>query len=228
MNTIPGRKSLSFSLFCCGYAALTIIILSLFFWGSWNKYENLEGIVTGIIIGSFFPFISLRYFYLNYLVDNQESQSLLGWIGPALLLHIIIIFGFLITISMIPQENRYTSSMFTGFYEYGKIYKSFQEKESQILKNPGVLFVEDSQENGPELSFTNFMVFYGAYFTDSKDLKQPKSSKDRSEAYTELAHRINYIPAAISLTFGFLAITNGREPIKRKPPSKSLTLTKRW
>ena len=198
------RKSFSFSVFCFSYAALTIIILSIFFWGTWSDYKNLEGIVTGIIIGSFFPFISFRYFYLNYLGDNQESQSLLGWIGPALLLHVIIIFGFLITISMVPHKNQYTSSMFTGFYEYGKIYKSFQEKESQILKNPGVIFIEDSQETGPELNFTNFMVFYGAYFTESKDLTPPISSKDRSEAYTELAHRINYIPAAISLTFGFL------------------------
>lgn len=202
----PGRKALVFNLSCLSYFTVTVCILYLFLWGVWATDDHKAGMVTGIIIGSFFPFISLRYFYLNYLTDNQESQSILGWVGPSLLLHIIIVFGFLITVSITVNRNHYTSSMFTGFYEYGKIYKSFQEKESLILKDPGGFFAAHTQENGQQMTFTDFKDFYAAYFTDSQTgLTQDQDDPpNQYETYAILAHRINKIPAVIALTFGFL------------------------
>ncbi len=173
-----------------------------------NKWLSTKGMTPGIIIGSLFPFLALRYFskhYLarHYLAGEHEEQNIFSWTGSALLLHLIVIFGFVITLC-VPQKLHYKGSMFTGFYEYGKIYKSFEVKERDVLANPekytGGTGTETSAASQEKIS--DYSRFYSAYFTADPQVSDDNPTEEQQ--FATLAHRINYIPAMVALTFGFL------------------------
>jgi len=88
----------------------------------------------GLVIGSLFPFISLLYFYRHCIRESRiKFPSIFNWFLPAFFIHIIIIFGFILTLDKGPGSKapspRY---IYTSFYDYGRIFKSFQKVEEPI------------------------------------------------------------------------------------------------
>jgi len=129
------------------------------------NYSIRSTIFVGIVIGSIFPFISFLYLYKNYISEKKEipsnklrQMSILSWLLPAFFLHIIIIFGFSITLST-PTSSGFKGSFYTSFYEYGKLFERFSEKGLDII------------EKEPK-EFKNYVTYYGSFFREGKRKKR--------------------------------------------------------
>jgi len=156
-------------------------------------------LVPGLVIGALFPFISLLYFYRHYIRESKvKFPSIFNWLLPAFFIHIIIIFGFIITLDKGPGSKapspRY---IYTSFYDYGRIFKSFQKVEEPI-KGDIIGYIKKDGLKKDE--FNTLFSYYSPYFREIKITDQGEVLKK----FAELAGEINQIPFFIAFAFGFL------------------------
>ena len=129
------------------------------------NYSIRSTVFVGIVIGSIFPVVFFLYIYKNYISekvkipsDKIRKISVLSWILPAFFLHMIIIFGFNITIS-VPIESGFKRSLYSSFYRYSKVFERFTEKD-----------VDSIEINTEKLR--NYVAFYSSFFEESKREKK--------------------------------------------------------
>lgn len=169
----------------------------------------------GLIIGAIFPIISLLYFYGHYVAGAREVKgplpSVLNWLLPACFLHLIVIAGFSITLTRSPgSEEGSPRSMYTSFYDYAHIFKSFRSAQESLEKDI-ITFEKKTYEE--KKKFESLISYYSPHFPEVVALKEPETSKK----FAELETRINQIPFLIALSFGFLGalVFCLRDAIKR-------------
>lgn len=174
---------------------------------------------SGIVIGSLFPIMTLLYFYRHYLGNPKSHNRTLGrWLLPSVFIQIITIFGFMIVLNA-PTIHGYQSQMFTGFYEYGKVFKSYNTVEKELLENS-----DQYMKNPAELKtkMQQILDFYLPFFDEDRlgnsDAPISESLKGKTPPeFKNLTNSINAIPFQIAFAFGFLGalIFSLRDSIKR-------------
>jgi hypothetical protein len=155
----------------------------------------------GLVIGSLFPFISLLYFYRHYIRESEATfPSIFNWFLPAFFIHIIIIFGFIITLDKGPgSKTPIPRYIYTSFYDYGRIFKSFQNVEGPI-KGDIIGYIKKDGLDKDE--FNTLSSYYTPYFRVIKITDQGEVLK----GFAELTGEINQIPFFIAFAFGFLGV----------------------
>lgn len=135
------------------------------------NYSIRSTVFVGIVLGSIFPFISFLYLHKNYISEKKkippdkiQGISVLGWALPAFFLHVIIIFGFNITISG-PMDSGFKRSLYSSFYKYSKIFEKFTEQENNVTN-----VTEISSENLKKLN--NYVALYASFFEERKREKR--------------------------------------------------------
>ena len=202
-HMIPTNKRLFYDYGLC-YIAWTI-----FFYILIDFYMLERGAAVGVIIGTLFPGIYFLYLYDNYVKHGKyDSKSLRSWILPSVFLHIIVIFGFMFTLS----TKDFKRIMYTSSYEYGRLFESFNAEENKILLFPKHYFKDDGDKHD---EFMLLYSYYSSHFKEPGSYKSEKRPKDkngtgpveaieRSRKFAELSARIKEIPFRIAFTFGFL------------------------
>ena len=115
---------------CYSYLATIVVLFILAMKVPILRDYNLK---PGLVIGSLFPIMTLQYYYRHYLGGPvSNSRTIASWLLPSIFIQIITMFGFMITLSA-PAHYGYQSQMFTGFYEYGKVFKSYNNVEKEHL-----------------------------------------------------------------------------------------------
>ena len=148
----------------------------------------------GIIIGALFPTITILYFYRHYLGNTlAKDRTLSRWLLPSLFIQLIVIFGFIISLN-VSKTFGYRTSMYVGFYQYGKIFLSYNDKEESIMKESA-----EEKFNVEEIkTFKKDVVeMYLPYF-DKRESRIP------GQTYYDLIKSLHSIPFLIAFTFGFL------------------------
>ena len=207
------RFRIIFCSYCSAIVFLFVLTLNSF---PLHPYK----LKSGIVIGSLFPITTLLYYNRHYLGNPLSKNRTLGrWFFPAFFIQIIAIFGFLIILSS-PTNNGYLSQMFTGFYEYGKVFKSYNKVEKDLLENPEI----SRQSQKIVQDKMNWITdFYLPYFDETAFLNKeavPPSGAEKpsvTHKFKKLARSINAIPFHIAFAFGFLGalIFCLRDVIKR-------------
>jgi len=183
---------------------------------------------AGLVIGSLFPMMALLYYNRHYLYNLKSTKRALSrWMFPAIFIQIITTFGFMIVLQA-PAKHGYMSQMFTGFYEYGKIFQSYNDVEKTLLNEDAVKkeLLNRSQDPIGSEQDANFKIrqlvkFYLPFF-DEKILGQTGAPEGGDTAtaspeFRRLAKSINAIPFHIAFAFAFLGslIFSLRDGIKR-------------
>ena len=204
LNKLGWDEKVKFRIICELYFSLCAFSFYLTFEGNiWHGY-NLK---PGIIIGALFPTITLLYYYRHYLGNIlAKDRSLSRWLLPSLFIQLIVIFGFMITLN-VSKSFGYRTSMYVAYYQYGKIFLSYNEMEKSVMKKSeeGDLSIEEMR------TFQNEVVeLFLPYFDKTK-------SRKLGQTYKDLAKSLNSIPFLIAFTFGFLGclIFCLRDVIKR-------------
>ncbi len=143
----------------------TIVTYSIFLLLLIFNYSIRSTVFVGIVMGSIFPFISFLYLHKNYIserkkipIDKIRQISVLSWALPTFFLHVIIIFGFNITING-PLDSGFKSSLYSSSYKYSKVFEGFTEKN-----------ITSFEENQDKLK--NYVTFYASFFSDVKREKK--------------------------------------------------------
>lgn len=185
----PDKLKTRYILTLCLYV-LFVLILTL-------NYTMRSTVFVGIIIGSIFPFMSFLYLHKNY-ITRLETQSgieskkisIISWILPALFLHLVIIFGFKITISG-PINRGFKSSLYGSFYKYSKLFEKFSEsdfdsleKTSEKLKDNVVFYATFFEERKIEKKQTRFEQLLQWFRGTTADQAKVESSLDTKNTET--------------------------------------------
>lgn len=213
---MPRGEKAKFRISCCLYFAAIIALFVLTYEGRALHGYNLK---AGLVIGSLFPIMTLLYYYRHYLGNPKSNNRTLGrWLLPSIFIQIITIFGFMIALNS-PARHGYGSQMFTGFYEYGKVFKSYNTVEKELLKN------SDEYMGKPEElknKMQKIMDFYLPFFDEERlrksDALIPEGLQEKTRPeFKKLTRSINAIPFQIAFAFGFLGalIFSLRDGIKR-------------
>ena len=197
-------------------------------------------VFIGIVVGSIFPFITFLYVHKNYITrletkSGKENQkfSMLSWVLPALFLHLIIIFGFNITISG-PINKGFKSSLYSSFYKYSKIFEKFSEsdldsleKDRDKLKHYVVFygsFFEEQKKEKKQTRFEQLLQWFkgaggekstGESALDTKNAEavrngiEAKGAQEADEEYLELIKRLSSVSERIGRIPFYVAITFG-------------------
>jgi hypothetical protein len=213
---MPRGEKAKFRISCCLYFAAIIALFLLTF-----KDQPLHGhnLKAGLVIGSLFPIMTLLYYYRHYLGNPKSDNRTLGrWLLPSIFIQIITVFGFMIALNS-PARHGYQSQMFTGFYEYGKVFESYNTVEKELLKNSAE-HMEKSEELKAKMQ--QIMDFYIPFFDEDRlsksDPKTPAGQEEKTLLdFKKLTRSINAIPFHIAFAFGFLGalIFSLRDGIKR-------------
>jgi hypothetical protein len=188
--------------FTVTWVSYLLLVMSVFLLSLGALPLRQFSLVPGLILGGVFPFTSLLYFYRHYVLGvgslKGPFQKISNWLLPAFFVHIIVIFGFCATLNLSPgRKGDPPSSIYTTFYDYGRIFKSFRE----VLKPVDQDFVGRLKKEGlPKTELEKVIGYYSPYFPTIKK-KQDETAEHRLSA---LAIQINQMPFLIALSFGFL------------------------
>jgi uncharacterized membrane protein len=180
-------------------SALSFLYLALIAAISWQVWKKpIKGCyITGIIIGGIFVFVTVFYFFDNYVIPyiNEQKKGkphrqniyflMFEWFSPALLLQLFVVLGFIITIYYAPFSS---GSIYTHPYQYGELYKNYEEAKA-VEKKKGNLTLETKEKIANQ---------YVGYF------KTKTESQGESLSAIKIETKIQGIPYMIALSFGFL------------------------
>ena len=215
LKWVGGEKA-RFQICFCFYCVSLVALFVLTFEHLALHRFNLK---SGIVIGGLFPITTLLYYNRHYLGNPlSKTRTLERWLFPAIFIQVITIFGFMIILDS-PVRHGYLNQMFTGFYEYGKVFKSYNTVEKELLNNSKT-YMADSENLQRKMQ--QIMDFYLPYFDENVLLRSDASSSTDGQGITTpefkmLARSINSIPFHIAFAFGFLGalIFCLRDVIKR-------------
>jgi hypothetical protein len=213
---MPRGQKAKFRISYCLYFAAIIALFVLTLKDNALHGYNLK---TGLVIGSLFPIMTLLYYYQHYLGNpNSNNRNLGRWLFPSIFIQIITIFGFMIVLNS-PAHHGYQSQMFTGFYEYGKVFQSYNAVEKELLKNFDN-YMGKSEEL--KIKMQQIMDFYLPFFNEDglrkSDALIPADREEKTlPEFKKLTRSINAIPFQIAFAYGFLGalIFSLRDGIKR-------------
>jgi hypothetical protein len=154
-------------------------------------YKEHPALVTGLIIGAIFVFVTGYYFYDTFIVPYRQERAMprggyqniyvwmVQWIVPTLFLQAFVILGFWVSIERVPIMG----DVYTSAYKYGLIYKHYNSVY---------------QSTGSNLRLSK------------EDFKQYVSEKKLQEKLKKVPIEIDYeaelykIPFYIAFAFSFL------------------------
>jgi hypothetical protein len=170
---------------------------------------------SGLIIGAFFPVLSFSYYFQHY-VKVQGLQglrpSIIAWVLPALLTHVIVVCAFIILVpkqdlKADPQHSRihYDRSFFSGALHYGSLFKEFQKVQGDIAAK------RIGYEEIPKLFhyYRPLLEPKQAGISEKSNTCPPKENQEEYLAFclqkfAQMSIAINAIPFYLAISFGFL------------------------